>query len=513
MLVASSALISIFTTNVISRKTDIIVGTDSIVRARMFNPEDHWLSETISSFLDIPLQAFLPVGVSETNGRTSGFNEPMGQIFASSLIDFKTYVEIVEISFFSLLLLIFAFCVSSGTRLIPSLCITLIVSLNPYLINLLFTNSESIISMNFFLLFILQRKVRGDGTSSGGIMLILPILSCLFRYEMILIVLPYILIKKSKDDDIRSSLSEASFVLGSIVMILSSLSMFYFSDPAYFLSHLFPSLFAENGSNSNLDLGTNFNPILNIPVNVYYVILPAIGGILILLPFLYALEGHDSTSDKDWILASSALAVFTFFSLNSFYGHGHLTLSSSYGRYTVPFQILLTVIALQGLDEIHKKLDDGEWKFPFSFPPIEAQSTRTLMISVGVILFVQGSINLNLINSGPEGIDDQTLTAGFYEPIFSDFDSIDGNFVLLGSSSNFFYHNHPVISLEQIPIEDRFNDTLGILQKLDHYGYSVYTMRSSPLTEPVILDLVRAGVIEVEEAEVSPRIVKLNLMR
>ena len=118
MLVASSALISIFTTNVISRKTDIIVGTDSIVRARMFNPEDHWLSETISSFLDIPLQAFLPVGVSETNGRTSGFNEPMGQIFASSLIDFKTYVEIVEISFFSLLLLIFAFCVSSGTRLI-----------------------------------------------------------------------------------------------------------------------------------------------------------------------------------------------------------------------------------------------------------------------------------------------------------------------------------------------------------------------------------------------------------
>ena len=38
-------------------------------------------------------------------------------------------------------------------------------------------------------------------------MLILPILSCLFRYEMILIVLPYILIKKSKDDDIRSSLS------------------------------------------------------------------------------------------------------------------------------------------------------------------------------------------------------------------------------------------------------------------------------------------------------------------
>ena len=159
-------------------------------------------------------------------------------------------------------------------------------------------------------------------------MLILPILSCLFRYEMILIVLPYILIKKSKDDDIRSSLSEASFVLGSIVMILSSLSMFYFSDPAYFLSHLFPSLFAENGSNSNLDLGINFNPILNIPVNVYYVILPAIGGILILLPFLYALEGHDSTSDKDWILASSALAVFTFFSLNSFYGHGHLTLSA-----------------------------------------------------------------------------------------------------------------------------------------------------------------------------------------
>ena len=67
----------------------------------------------------------------------------------SSLIDFKTYVEIVEISFFSLLLLIFAFCVSSGTRLISSLCITLIVSLNPYLINLLFTNSESIISINF----------------------------------------------------------------------------------------------------------------------------------------------------------------------------------------------------------------------------------------------------------------------------------------------------------------------------------------------------------------------------
>ena len=117
--------------------------------------------------------------------------------------------------------------------------------------------------------------------------------------------------KKSKDDDIRSSLSEASFVLGSIVMILSSLSMFCFSDPAYFLSHLFPSLFAENGSNSNLDL---FNPILNIPVNVYYVILPAIGDIDP-LPFLYALEGHDSTSDKDWILASLCIGRVHIFLL------------------------------------------------------------------------------------------------------------------------------------------------------------------------------------------------------
>jgi len=506
-----SAFLTIFASDLISLRPEIIVGTDSVIRARMFNGEQ-WLPNVLNEFLNIPYDMFLPVGVSGTTGRMIGFNEPIGQILISNFIDYDVYSDIVELSYYCLLIAIFATCLSFGIGPIYSLTILAVITINPYLNSLLFTNSESIISLNLLFLFIAYSNSNLKNPRKGGVMIFLPIAACLFRYEVILIILPYAIFANRRVRGALAGVSEASFIIGAALIMMTSISMFYFSDPEYFLSHLFPSMFIDNGSNSNLEVGVNFNPIQNLPLNIIYTIFPVISGLIAILLFLPAVKGYKIPSESDWILISTFLTLITIFSLNSFYGYGEFTLMSSYGRYSVYSQILITILIMKILYELFEKLNQYKVTISLKIRLKEHELSRIISISAGVLIISQSIFNIYSIYQGPDGIDDQNFASEYYQTFSSDFDSLEGRFVLVGSNSNFFYHSQAVISLEQIPVENRLNATFEIFERLDYFGYSIYAMRASLFTDAVIADLMKSDLIKVNDVVGSPRIVKLTVM-
>lgn len=506
-----SAFLTIFAADLISQRPEIIVGTDSVMRTRMFNGEQ-WLPNVLNEFLNIPYDVFLPVGASSTAGRMIAFNEPIGQILISNFIDHDVYLDVVEISYYCLLVAIFATCLSFGIGPIYSLTISAVITINPYLNSLLFTNSESIISLNLLFSFIALNNSNLKNSSGGGLTILLPIAACLFRYEAILIILPYVILANRRVRGVLAAVSEASFIIGAALIMVTSISMFYFSDLAYFLSHPFPSMFIDNGSTSNLEVGVNFDIIQNMPLNIIYTIFPVISGVIAILLFLPAVRGYKIPSESDWILTSTFLTLITIFSLNSFYGHGEFTLMSSYGRYSVYSQILITILVMKIIYELVEKLDQGKVTISVKIRLNEYKLSRFISISAGVLIISQSIFNIHSIYEGPDGIDDQNFASEYYRTFSSDFDSLEGRFVLVGSNSNFFYHSQAVISLEQIPIENRLNATFEIFEQLDYFGYSIYAMRASLFTEAVILDLMKSDLIKVDDVDGSPRIVKLTVM-